>query len=90
MRIESIRAFKEVVRREKAVAGVFIIVDDNNNIVSKGMKQLFSDEYYNMEGSITAYPRFQFWSIENVFRSKKNKKYLNIPPAIESLDRENT
>lgn len=78
LRIESIRAFKEVVRREKAVAGVFIIVDDS--IVSKGMQQLFSDEYYNMEGSITAYPRFQFWSVENVFRSKKDKKYLNIPP----------
>ena len=73
--MDNVRAFRQVLDREGAVAGVFITLKRN---WTRGMEKEFqAGGWFSPEGAATKYPCLQFWSIEDYF---ENNTRPNLPP----------
>ena len=66
--MDQVKAFKDVLNTTNATAGIFVTMV-GSEITSGMKKEAVSLGQYQLRDSVSKYPRLQFWSVKDMFRS---------------------
>ena len=77
--VDAVRAFGHVLTQTEATAGVFITIHKKATRTMKQEAQKYKE--FRIRDGVNKYPRYQFWSIEELF----DQRNVNLPPMLDPM-----